>query len=94
MAPLFDVSASPAIESFYETLSNDDRDELDLIIVRLRLDPWIDDVTKFDYSSARATMLAYDAGRWAILYRVVARRIELLVAWHHPPESTNDGGSR
>jgi hypothetical protein len=77
---LFGIAASPAMIAFHDTLSEDDQRALGYLVTLLRLDPWPDNWTKFEYGGEQADkpdLVVYDDGAWSLLYRIEGDRIVL-----------------
>lgn len=56
--------------AFHDSLSGDDQRDIGYLVTVLRLDPWPDNQTKFEYGSdapGEHHLVVYDDGTWSLL---------------------------
>ncbi len=82
---LFEVASSPNIVTLADQLSLADQAELGRIVTLLRLNPWPDGVLKFSLHLDEGEVIVDNDGAWNVIYRIVARTLQLLDAWQTQP---------
>ena len=82
---LFEVESSPTILTLVDRLSPTDEAELGRIVTLVRLNPWPDGVVKFSLQLDDNDLVVYNDGEWSVIYRIVARTLQLLDAWKTQP---------
>jgi len=66
--PDLDAFLLPTARRFYNSVTKADQEELDGILYTLRIDPYVDDVTKFSVSDPPANPVLYTGGRFYVVY--------------------------